>query len=126
MILVDTSVWINHLRHDLPALRQLLEKGRVLCHPSIVGELAMGSLRKRSVILSALEALPRAEVAREEEVLGYVTDHSLFGIGIGYIDAHLLASAQLTSGSRLWTSDKRLQEVATKLDLAYDPVPLST
>ena len=98
----------------------------MLCHPSIVGELAMGSLRKRGVILSALEALPRAEVAREEEVLGYVTDHSLFGIGIGYIDAHLLASTQLTSGSRLWTSDKRLQEVATKLDLAYDPVPLST
>ena len=121
MILVDTSVWIDHLRHDIPALRRLLEKGQVLCHPFVIGELAMGSPKKRDVILTALESLPRAQAAHDDEVLHYVSDRTLFGIGIGYIDAHLLAATQLTSRSRLWTCDKRLHQVAARLDLAYNP-----
>jgi hypothetical protein len=117
--LVDTSVWIDHLRKSDAGLRDLLERGQVLTHPFVVGELAMGSLRQRDVILGALQDLPQAIVAHQDEVLHFISNRSLFGLGIGYIDAHLLAAVQLTPGALLWTRDKRLFEVSAKLHLAY-------
>ena len=112
MILVDTSVWIDHLRRGDTELQRLLEKGQVLTHPFVVGELAMGSLKQRETILEALQNLPVAEKAHDDEVLLFVADHALFGLGIGYVDAHLLASTRLTPGALLWTRDKRLAEIA--------------
>jgi len=118
VILVDTSVWVDHLRKDDPGLRMLLDGGRVLLHPFVIGELAMGNLKRRDLIVKALRKLPEALVAREEEVLQFVGARRLFGLGIGYIDAHLLTSVQLTPGISLWTRDRRMFEVASKLGLA--------
>ena len=119
MILVDTSVWIEHLRSKDAALERLLCDAQVISHPFITGELAVGNLNPRDGILRALRQLPEATVARDEEVLHLISNHSLFGRGIGYVDAHLLAAVQLTSGASLWTGDKRLHEIATKLHLAW-------
>jgi len=119
MILVDTSVWIDHLRSKDAELERLLNDGQVVSHPFITGELAVGNLSPRDVILRALSRLPEATVARDEEVLHLISSHSLFGRGIGYVDAHLLAAVQLTSGASLWTRDKRLHEIATKLHLTW-------
>jgi hypothetical protein len=116
--LVDTSVWVDHLRKDDFNMRFLLDGGRVLLHPFVVGELAMGNLNRRDLVLGALRKLPEALVAREEEVLQFVAARGLFGRGIGYIDAHLLTSVQLTPGASLWTRDKRMLEIAGKLGLA--------
>ena len=119
MILVDTSVWIDHLRNKDAELERQLNAGRVLSHPFITGELAVGNLNSRDAILHALSRLPEATVARDEEVLHFISNHSLFGRGIGYIDAHLLAAVQLTSGAFVWTRDKRLHDIAVRLDLAW-------
>ena len=97
MILVDTSVWIDHLRAGDAFLAESLDARRVLTHTFIIGELALGHIRQRDVILTALLALPRAEVAQEAEVLRFIDHKSLFGRGIGYVDAHLLAAARLTA-----------------------------
>lgn len=118
MILVDTSVWIDHLRHGNPKLASLLEAGWVMTHPFIIGEIALGSLRQRKTVLSALRDLPDCDSADDNEVLHFITTHRLDGSGIGYVDAHLLAAATLTS-LKLWTRDKRLLAVAQKLKLAY-------
>lgn len=118
MILVDTSVWIDHFRVGEPALATLLHDGRVLMHPFVLGELALGNLRQRVTILDALHDLPRALAAMDHEVLRFISRHQLHGQGIGYLDAHLLASASLMPGTRLWTRDKRLHQAATKLALA--------
>jgi predicted nucleic acid-binding protein len=118
MILVDSSVWIDHLRRSDTALSDLLTGGQVMSHPFIIGELAMGSLSQRAVILSALRDLPQAVVADEEEVLGFIDRHRLFGLGVGYVDAHLMASTRLTAGALLWTRDKRLHDVAKRLKLS--------
>ena len=118
MILVDTSVWVDHLRVGDEVLTGLLETGRVLVHPFVVGELALGNLRQRHVILGYLQDLPQVEVATNGEVLQFIERHDLAGLGIGYVDVHLLASTQLTSGSSLWTRDKRLSAVADQLGLA--------
>ncbi|HEY0833066.1 MAG TPA: PIN domain-containing protein [Azospirillum sp.] len=118
MILVDSSVWIDHLRGGEPALARLLEGGRVLAHPFVIGELALGSLRQRDVILGALRDLPRAIEASDDEVLRFVGENALFGLGIGYVDAHLLAAVTLTPGSSLWTRDKRLHAVVERFGLA--------
>jgi len=117
MILVDTSVWVDHLRQRAARLKTLLETGQVVIHPFIVGELALGNLRQRKVVLSSLRDLPHAVSARNEEVLDFIERHALAGLGIGWVDAHLLASARLTSAT-LWTRDKRLKAVAIKLGLA--------
>ncbi len=117
MILVDSSVWIDHLRSADAELTKLLNQGQVLAHPFVIGELALGSLRQRASIISALQDLPKGVVADEAEVLGFIAGHALFGRGIGYIDAHLLASARLTANATLWTRDKRLQEVAAGLGI---------
>jgi hypothetical protein len=117
VILVDTSVWIDHFRRNDPSLAVLLEGGRVLSHPFVIGELALGGLRRRDVILSALHDLPRANIATDDEALSFIARNTLFGQGVGYIDAHLLASAALTPGASLWTRDKRLRAVADRLFL---------
>ena len=117
MILVDTSVWVDHLRVGSERLIALLNGGEVLGHPFVMGELALGNLRGRDVFLSALGALPQVVVASDDEVLHLIDRQTLLGRGIGYVDAHLLAAARLT-GTRLWTRDRRLQAVATQSGLA--------
>jgi predicted nucleic acid-binding protein len=118
VILVDTSVWVDHLRVGDKILVSLLNTGRVLVHPFVVGELALGDLRQRQAILASLQDLPRANQATDQEGLYFIEQHALAGQGIGYIDAHLLASTRLTTGSSLWTRDKRLLRVAERLGLA--------
>jgi hypothetical protein len=121
MILADTSVWVGHLRAASPHLQLALEEGRMLAHPLVIGELACGNLRQRTVILEALQALPSATPATHEEVLRLVEDRRLWGRGLGWIDAHLLASARLT-GCRLWTLHRRLRRAARDLGVAYSTV----
>ena len=118
MILVDTSVWVDHLDTANEDLAALLSGGEVLAHPFVIGELALGNLRPRDPFLSDLRELPQASVAEDEEVLRLIDRQALSGRGIGYVDAHLLAAARLTAGSRLWTLDRRLQTVAGQLGLA--------
>jgi predicted nucleic acid-binding protein len=118
MILVDTSVWIDHLRRRDEILTSLLEQGAVLAHPFVIGELALGSLPRRDFVLNSLRRLPRANIARDEEVMRFVDREALFGIGIGFVDAHLLAATRLTVGATLWSRDRRLQAAAEKLALA--------
>ena len=118
MILVDTSVWVEHLRVASAILTELLDHGEILGHPFVLGELALGSLRQRERFLSDLRDLPQAVVAEDEEVSRMIDRQALFGRGIGYVDAHLLAAARLTAGSRLWTRDLRLHAVAAELSLA--------
>ncbi|HLI30017.1 MAG TPA: PIN domain-containing protein [Terriglobia bacterium] len=111
MILVDSSVWVAHFRKGSPALSELLDDGLALAHPFIVGELACGNLRNRSRILGDLEALPSATSATNGEVMRLIEARKLWGLGIGWIDGHLLASA-LLSACRLWTLDRRLLRAA--------------
>lgn len=119
MILVDTSVWIDHFRMGSPTLAGLLEHGEVVTHSFVVGELACGFLRNRGEILSLLRELPAAPEAEHAEVLGFVERYRLHGRGIGWVDAHLLASARL-SGSVVWTLDTRLRKVAALLKLGVE------
>jgi len=118
LILVDTSVWVDHLRAGDDVLASLLDAGMVLAHPFVIGELALGGLGQRESVLSALSDLPRAIAATDAEVLQFIDRHTLFGRGVGYIDIHLLAAAQLTAGTELWTRDKRLHAIAVQLGLA--------
>lgn len=118
MILVDTSVWIEHLRGNTGALGRLLNAGQVLTHPFVIGELALGHLKPRRVVLEALADLPRARQATDHEVLLFIDRHELAGLGIGYIDVHLLAAVHLTTGANLWSRDKRLHGVASRLGVA--------
>ena len=117
MTLVDTSVWVDHLRHGLPRLVALLEEGRVFRHPFVVGELACGQLGQRDRILQLLGTLPQAPAAGHEEALGLMRTHRLQGQGLGWIDVHLLASA-LLGRCALWTLDKRLAAAAARLGVA--------
>ena len=114
MILVDTSVWVQHLREGSDKLISMLNKGKVLCHPFIIGEIACGNLRNRAVIISLLKSLPSAKVAINDEILQFIEYNKLMGKGLGYIDIHLLASAML-SDAQLWTLDKRLNNTAEKI-----------
>ncbi len=117
MILVDTSVWIDHFRTGDGRLAQLLENGSVLMHPFVFGELALGNLRNAQVILQALAHLPPAEQATDPEVMRLIDTAHLAGSGIGYVDAHLLTAVRLTPDTRLWTRDRRLQAVAERLGI---------
>ncbi len=118
MILVDTSIWIDHLRREDPRMAALLQEGRVLAHPFVTGEITLGHLRQRDIIIFAMQRLPQAEVARDSEVLRFIGEQSLFGTGIGYVDAHLLAATRLTQDATLWTRDRKLESVAERLRLA--------
>ena len=117
MILVDTSVWVDHLRSGLPLLANLLQEGDVLIHPWVIGEIACGNLRNRNQVLNLLQGLPTAVVASDSEVLLLIERSNLMGRGIGYVDAHLLAAAKL-SHSGLWTQDRRLAALAQEQGLA--------
>lgn len=120
MILVDTSVWIEHLRTGHGELEHQLELGRVLGHPWVIGELALGHLDDRETIIALLKALPAAAVATPVEVLSLIDDRRLHGSGIGYVDANLLASAMITPGaSALWTLDRPLGAVASELGYEF-------
>lgn len=119
-MLVDTSVWVEHLRRGDPTLSGLLSRGEVECHPFIIGELALGTLRRRSEILLLLEKLPQLRMASHAEVLTFVDGHRLMGHGIGWVDAHLLASTALDR-TVLWTRDRRLANAAKTLNLRAQP-----
>ena len=119
MILVDTSVWVDHLRRGDPGLAALLERSAVVMHPFVVGEIACGSLRNRQALLELLQDLPAAVTATDDEALQFIERHALHGKGIGYVDVHLLVSVALTGGARLWTRDQKLRRVAAALRCAY-------
>lgn len=125
MILVDTSIWIDHLRSGDAQLVALLEDGNVLGHPWVTGELALGNLSRsvRNEVLLLLNNLPQATVATDVEVLALIDHERLFGRGVGYVDAHLLASTRLSNDARLWTRDKRLHATAVQLELDYHNAP---
>ncbi len=119
MILVDTSVWIDHLRGDNKTLKHILTGDKVISHPFIIGEIACGNLKNREEILTLLDALPRALIAEENEARHLIETRGLFGKGLGWVDMHLLASARLT-GCRLWTLDKSLHRGARILKIAAE------
>jgi predicted nucleic acid-binding protein len=118
MVLVDTSVWVEHLRQGSNQLADLLNRGQVLSHPFVLGELALGSLQQRAKVLDALQNLPQVHLGSADEVLRFIGVNALHGMGIGYVDVHLLASVRLTPDSVLWTLDKRLAVAATSLGVA--------
>ena len=118
MILVDTSIWIDHLRHGDAQLEHLLGCGQVLTHNFVIGELALGNLHKRQAILGLLGDLPKATQANDGEEFEFIENNKLYGLGIGFVDAHLLASTRLTA-AQLWTRDKKLNEIAKKLSVAH-------
>lgn len=121
MILVDTSIWIDHLRSGDETLVRLLDSNAALAHPWVTGELALGNLSNRAEVISLLQALPQATLADSDEVLRLIEQESLAGVGIGYVDASLLAATLLTGDAKLWTRDRRLSAVAVRLKLAFQP-----
>ena len=116
-VLVDTSIWVDHLRHGDAPFQDLLTTGQAATHPFVIGELACGHLTHRAEILRLLSELPAVTVASHEEVLHLIERHRLYGKGLGWVDAHLLASAML-SGTSLWTRDRRLALVTKSLGIA--------
>jgi predicted nucleic acid-binding protein len=115
VILVDTSVWVDHLRSADPKLAAALADGEVLMHSFVVGELGCGNIARRTEILGLLDDLPPAREATHQEVMALIDRRKLMGRGIGYVDAHLLAAAMLTPGAVLWTRDRRLASIAAEL-----------
>jgi hypothetical protein len=120
VILVDTSVWIDHLRRSIPDLMHELQNGTIASHPFVVGELALGHFRNRDETVDLLRELPGLKVAAHDEVLEFVLRHDLPGRGIGWIDAHLLCAAH-ANDVPIWTHDRRLGACAAKLRLASHP-----
>jgi len=118
MVIVDTSIWINHLRKGDKHLEKLLFDAEVICHEFIVGELACGNLKNRNEILSLLQSLPHSPTVDSQEFLYFFDKHKLMEKSIGFVDVHLLASAQL-SGLPIWTADNRLSAVSKYLELQY-------
>ncbi len=121
MVLVDTSVWVDYFRKGQVKLESLLMEGKVLSHPDIVGELACGNLENRKAVLTILQDLPQTPVVSALELLYFLEEHRIFGKGIGWTDAQLLASAKL-AGVALWTLDRKLKNVAAKLGLGENPI----
>jgi predicted nucleic acid-binding protein len=119
VILVDTSVWVEHLRSGNARLGGELEAGRVLSHPFVIGEVACGTLRNRREVLDLLDRLPSAPMASHAEALDFLERRALMGRGVGFVHVHLLASAALAAPARLWTRDKRLEAIAIDLGLAW-------
>lgn len=124
MILVDTSVWIDHFRSGDATLARLLDNNAVLAHPWVTGELALGNLSSRDEVIGLLRGLPQATMADDDEVLRLIEQEALYGAGIGYVDAQLIAATRLTSDAALWTRDKRLAAVAARLGLGFLPTPM--
>jgi predicted nucleic acid-binding protein len=121
MILVDTSIWIDHLHKTETGLVALLDDAEACIHPMIIGELALASLQDRSVILSLLADLPGVPIATHAEVLQLIESHALYGTGLSLVDAHLLAALRLSGTTRLWTRDRRLESAANRLEVAAGP-----
>lgn len=117
MILADTSVWINHLDKTNEVMSRLLRDKKIVLHPFVIGEIALGNLRNREPVLTNLQKFRSLALAGESDVLQLIEMHSLFGMGIGYVDCHLLAAAALAN-ARLWTADKRLAEASQRLNLS--------
>ena len=117
MILVDTSVWVDHFRTGESQFIHFLERDLVLSHPFVIGELALGSLRQRDVVLDLLNGLHQAPVVTHAEVIHFISQEKIHSRGIGYVDVHLLASTLLAGSARLWTRDKRLQQIADEMDI---------
>jgi predicted nucleic acid-binding protein len=120
MILVDTSIWIDHFRRSEPQLSQFLDRGDIVMHPFIVGELLLGHVPRIAEMVGDLNTLPKAIVASVDEVLAFISRRKLGGTGIGYVDAHLLAAAALMPETMIWTRDKRLLTAARSLSLAAE------
>jgi len=118
MVIVDTSIWVSHLREGSRRLEKLLQDAEVACHPFIIGELACGKLKNRNEILSLLQSLPKTPTVDLDEFLHFIERNRLMGLGMGFVDVDLLASAQL-SRIPLWASDKRLRSAAIELRVAY-------
>jgi predicted nucleic acid-binding protein len=118
MVLIDTSIWVDHFRKTEPRLVELLNAERVVVHPFVMGELALGHLKSRAQILSLLKTLPAAKTVFDGEIMFFIEKNHLFGKGIGLIDAHLLASAKI-SHATLWTADNALAKEAKKLGVSY-------
>lgn len=117
MLLVDTSVWVDHFRHGVSLLDDLLTSGQVATHPFVIGELACGNLTNRAEILELLSSLPSLKSASHAEALHLIQTHSLHGTGIGWIDVHLLSSA-LLNHAPIWTRDRKLKAAARTLGIA--------
>ena len=118
-ILVDTSVWIDHLRTNSPALRRLLDNDLVVCHPLVIGEIACGNMKHRSELIESLSVLPTTPLIEYQEVLTFIETHKLFGQGLGWIDVHLLASTILQHVT-LWTLDQSLRNAARRLRCHFE------
>lgn len=119
MILVDTSVWINHLRSGNHRLAELLEQNRVVMHPMVIGELACGNLQNRQQLLQLWQSQDSLQAVSHDEALYFIEQNGLMGKGIGYVDVHLLASVALATGVKLWSRDKRLAHIADELQFAW-------
>ncbi len=119
MVLVDTSVWINHLRQGDSKLVELLDANQVLIHPLVIGELACGNLENREEILEELLQLPMIKTASDAEVLSFIEHKRLMGRGVGFIDCHLLASVFIEQGVGLVTRDKNLQKASAELSVLH-------
>ena len=120
MILADTSIWVDHFRSGNDRLRSLLDQFSIVLHPFIISELALGNFRNRDGVIGHLKNLPAAPRAGDEEVLYFIEQNRLMGRGISYVDAHLLASAALAEGVRIWTLDRRLADAARALGLSAE------
>ena len=118
MVLVDTSIWVTHLRQGSRQLEKLLMDAEVMCHPFIIGELACGNLKNRNEIISLLQSLPMAPAVEFDELLFFIDRNHMMGKGVGFVDVHLLASAQL-AGVLLWTAEKKLKSSADQLELTF-------
>jgi predicted nucleic acid-binding protein len=121
-VLVDTAIWIDHIHQADGELSGLLQRNAVVMHPYIIGEILLGSIKNRDAVGKALKGLQPVAIAQADEVLEFIERNRLFGAGIGYVDVHLLASAKLTHGAKLWTRDRRLSEAATRLDINHSPM----
>lgn len=122
MIIVDTSVWIDHLRQSNPELEEALLGNSILLHAFVLGEIALGSISNRRDILEEMQQMPFANKAEEDEIIDLIEREHFFGSGIGYVDAHLIASTLLQTDCKLWTRDKRLEAIAHRLGIAYQPM----
>lgn len=118
MVLVDTSVWVSHLRDGNSRLQKFLEDCRVVTHPFIIGELACGNINNRAEIISLMQSLPPLDVIEHEELLLFIEHNQMMGKGLGFVDVHLVASA-LLAGIPLWTHDKKLKQACSRLRIDF-------